>query len=515
MTHLLGLDLGTSAVKAVLVASQREETIHSFSVPLPVHMPRPGWSEQDPADWWQAAVRAIRHLLDHSRIEAAQIDGIGLSGQMHGATLLNDRASVLRPCILWNDQRSGAECDQITERVGLENLLRWVGNPALAGFTVPKLLWVRAHERTVYEQIRHVLLPKDYLNFLLTGQLGTDFSDASGTLLFDIANRTWSEPLAGALDLPLSLFPGALESTSILGTVTAWAAQETGLKPGTPVVAGGADNACAAVGMGVVQPGKTLASIGTSGTLVAPMDIPRVDPAGRLHTFCHAVPNTWYSMGVVLAAGGSLHWWRDLLFPVDSAGDSDAGFESMLDAASGIPAGSDGLIFLPYLNGERTPHGDPNARGVFFGLTPRHAAGHLTRSIVEGVCFALADSATLMRALDVPLREVRATGGGAKSSLWRMILASTLGSRVLTASADTGPAFGAAILAGVGTAQWPSVPEACDSLVQITQETVPDPELSGTYFRYQRVYDALYPALANEFARLAALMTATSPAAES
>jgi xylulokinase len=434
--------------------------------------------------------------------DPARIDAVGISGQMHGATLLDDGGHVLRPCILWNDQRSGGECDWITERVGLENLLKWVGNPALAGFTIPKLLWVRNNEPDVYRRIRHVLLPKDYLNFRLTGELATDHSDASGTLLFDVAHGRWSADLAQAIDLPLSWFPPAVGSTTIVGRVSKQAAGATGLREGTPVVAGGADNACAAVGMGVVQPGQVLASIGTSGTLVAPMDRPRVDPRGRLHTFCHAVPDTWYAMGVVLSAGGSLHWWRDV---VVSEVDEDGGYGAILERAADVPAGSDGLIFLPYLTGERTPHGDPNARGAFFGLSLRHGRAHLTRSVIEGVSFALADSAILMREIGVSLETVRATGGGAKSPLWRSVLASLLGARVLTALTDAGPAFGAAILAGVGAGRWVSVAEAGEALVDITGETLPNPELEQIYAGYHRLYDALYPSLAGRFAELARL----------
>lgn len=505
MTYLLGIDLGTSAVKAVLLSEDAATTARSHSVPLSLSTPRPRWSEQAPADWWDAAVRAIREILKQTATDAGEIAGVGVSGQMHGATLLDEKDNVLRPCILWNDQRSSGECDWITDRVGLENLLKWVGNPALAGFTVPKLLWVRRNEPPIYDRIRHVLLPKDYLNFRLTGQMATDFSDASGTLLFDVAQRRWSNELAGALDLPLSWFPPVFESTAVVGAVSREAATFCGLREGTPVVAGGADNACAAVGMGVIGSGQVLASLGTSGTLLAPMDRPQVDPAGRLHTFCHAVPDTWYAMGVVLSAAGSLSWWRHILDQGMRGRGEQLTFESMLEEASRVSAGSDGLVFLPYLSGERTPHADPDARGVFFGLSLRHRREHLTRSVVEGVSFALADSADLMRAIGVSLDTVRATGGGAQSVLWRAILASVLGSCVLTAQADFGPAFGAAILAGVGTGRWASVGEATGALVQISEETRPDSGLADVYARYHRVYDSLYPSLAGHFTDLAEL----------
>jgi xylulokinase len=510
LTYSLGLDLGTSAVKALLLPHDAGGRLYSNSAPLVLSTPRPGWSEQDPADWWRAATHAIRGLLTAAGVDASDIRGVGLSGQMHGATLLDRRGAVLRPSILWNDQRSGSECDWITERVGLPRLLEWVGNPALAGFTVPKVVWVRNNEPQIFQDLGRVLLPKDYLNYLLTGSQATDYSDASGTLLFDVAERRWSTELASALDLSVEIFPDAYESTTVVGAISRDAAAATGLRAGTPVVAGGADNACAALGMGVVEEGQVLASIGTSGTLVAPMRAPRVDPDGRLHTFCHAVPETWYAMGVVLSAGGSLRWWRDVL--ADEGGNGDDSFEALLEAASEIPAGSDGLIFLPYLSGERTPHADPNARGVFFGLSLRHRREHFTRSVVEGVSFALEDSAQLMRAMGVSLETVRATGGGASSHMWRTILASLFGSRVLTALTDAGPALGAAILAGTGTGEWPSVQQATAALVEMSGETAPDEDLVALYRAYQGLYDDLYPALADRFDRLAALTARVSEA---
>lgn len=499
MTYLLGLDLGTSAVKALLLPTDSHGETRSLSRPLSLSVPRPGWSEQDPAQWWEATRSATRGLLQQFDLRPSEIRAIGISGQMHGATLLDDRGDVLRPCILWNDQRSGAECEWITGRVGLENLLHWVGNPALAGFTVPKLLWVRNNEPEVYARIARVLLPKDYLNFRLTGTMATDYSDASGTLLFDVGARRWSDSLAEALGISPDLFPPAVESTAVVGTVTEAAADATGLQEGTPVVAGGADNACAAVGMGVVRSGQVLCSIGTSGTLLAPMDAPRVDPAGRLHTFCHAVPGTWYAMGVVLSAGGSLSWWHNVL---QEGGQGDDSFDALLEGAASVPPGSDGLIFLPYLSGERTPHGDPDARGVFFGLSLRHGRDHLTRSVIEGVSFALSDSAHLMRELGVNLDTVRATGGGARSELWRRILASLFDARVLIALSDAGPAFGAAILAGVGTGCWPSLDDAACALVQITGETLPDSVLAAAYTGYYRLFDGLYPALRGAYSQM-------------
>jgi xylulokinase len=506
-TYLLGLDLGTSGVKALLLPESGGDGF-SATVDLTLSTPQPGWSEQDPADWWSATVGAIRAVMAKSGVDPGQIAGVATSGQMHGATLLDTSGAVLRPCVLWNDQRSGAECEIITQTVGFETLLRWVGNPALAGFTAPKLLWVRTHEPDVWRRTATVLLPKDYVNFRLSGALSTEVSDASGTLLFDVTNRRWSEPMLEALDLSASLLPPVYASTGVVGHISDEAAIATGLRPGMPVVAGGADNACAAVGMGVVRPGQVLASLGTSGTLVAPSAQPHIDSRGRLHTFCHAVPDTWYLMGVVLSAGGSLRWFRDALADAERAraeAERRDPYDVIMEEAAQIPAGCEGLVFLPYLTGERTPHGDPHARGVFFGLSLRHTRAHMARSVVEGAIYALADSADLMRTLGVDIGGVRATGGGARSAFWRQMLADVLESHVLTAVADTGPAFGAAVIAGVGTDVFPSIPEATDRQVEVRSELAPDEAMATTYRRHHELYDSLYPVLKDRFAALEAL----------
>jgi xylulokinase len=506
-THLLGLDLGTSGVKALLLPIGGGEPI-SHTADLMLSTPRSGWSEQDPVDWWQAAVRAIRAVLEKSRINATEIAALATSGQMHGATLLDARGEVLRPCILWNDARTGEQCDWITERVGLEQLLRWVANPALAGFTAPKLLWVREHEPEVYRRIAAVLLPKDYLNFRLTGRQATEESDASGTLLFDVANRRWSTEMVEALGIDAAVLPQVIRSVDVVGRLTREAAEAIGLRAGMPVVAGGADNACAAVGMGVIGPGEVLASLGTSGTLLAPTDSPHVDPAGRLHTFCHAVPGAWYVMGVVLSAGGALRWYRDTLAIAECQIAATQGvdpYDLILDGAQEVPAGSDGLLFLPYLAGERTPHGDPDARGVFFGLSLYHTRNHMARSVIEGVTFALADSAALMRDLGTDLAVLRATGGGARSPLWRQILADTIGSTVATAQTDQGPALGAAIIAGIGAGVYSSISAATHELIAINSSTEPDPSSTDVYRRYHAVYRGLYPALRRSYRDLASL----------
>jgi xylulokinase len=510
MTYLLGLDLGTSGVKALLLpVDDADAPVLSATVELTFSTPRPGWSEQDPTDWWRATAKVIREILDRSGVRTGEVAGLATSGQMHGTTLLDSEGEVLMPCILWNDQRSAEECRIITERVGFDQLLTWVANPALAGFTAPKLLWVQRHEPELWTRTRTVLLPKDYINYCLTGELSTEVSDASGTLLFDVAHRRWSEPMARAIDVPLSMLPPVLASTGVAGRVTAEAAAATGLMEGTPVVAGGADNACAAVGMGVVRQGEVLASIGTSGTLLAPTEEPRVDLQGRLHTFCHAVPNTWYLMGVVLSAGGSLRWFRDTIADPQCQAASVEGrdaYEVIMEEAASAPPGSEGLIFLPYLTGERTPHGDPHARGVFFGISLRHTRAHLARAVIEGVTFALADSAALMRALDVEVGTVRATGGGARSAFWMQMLADVLGARVATSGDDKGPAFGAAIIAGVGCDMFPSIAEATDRLVKPHEQFEASPKSQDTYRRGHELYGGLYPALKESFANLDGLV---------
>lgn len=496
---VLGIDLGTSGVKAVLVSpDETAGRIAEATFSYPVSTPRSGWSEQDPVDWWAATAQAISAVVQRG----VRIEALALSGQMHGAVLLGRSGRVLRPAILWNDQRSGAECDLITDRIGLPHLIKWVANPALAGFTAPKLLWVRRHEPEVYDRIVHVLLPKDYINFRLTGEMASEFSDASGTLLFDVVQRRWSEEMLRALDIPESLLPPVHSSTDIVGRVTPEAARATGLRRGTPVVAGGADNACAAIGMGVVREGQALSSIGTSGTVLAPSAEPRLDPGARLHTFAHAVPDTWYLMGVVLSAGGSLQWLHDVL-------DDEFPYDALLEEAAGIPAGSEGLIFLPYLSGERTPHGDPMARGVFFGLSLRHRRAHLVRSVVEGVTYALNDSVSIMRQLGIEVGTIRATGGGVRHPLWRQIQADVFNVPIATGVSETGPAIGAAVLAGVGVGIFPSVTAATDHLVKISQQVEANPVANVAYRGYHDLFDSLYPILAPQFKRLVSLRDET------
>ncbi|HEX6506858.1 MAG TPA: xylulokinase [Chloroflexota bacterium] len=508
---VLGVDLGTTGVKVLLLpvdGTEADEETLEHTIGYPISVPHPGWSEQDPDDWWRATGEAIRHVLHRARAHAHQVAALAVSGQMHGATLLDRSGVVLRPCILWNDQRSAPQCDEITQSVSLEGLLNLVGNPALAGFTAPKLLWVREHEPEVYARVATVLLPKDYINLRLTGKLYTEYSDASGTLLFDVVHTRWSNELLAALDLSPDILPQAVPSTDIIGTVTAEAARHTGLAEGMPVVAGGADNACAAIGAGVLEPAQVLTSIGTSGTVVAPVHHPRPDPGARLHLFCHAVPDTWYLMGVVLSAGGSLRWFRNALAGEEQLRASEEGrdaYEVLMDEVASVPAGSERLIFLPYLTGERTPHGDPFARGTFVGLTPTHTRAHMARSVIEGVTFALADSVAIMRDMAIVVDSVRATGGGARSSVWRRIQSDVFDARVLLVTADAGPALGAALLAGAGINAFGSLEEATERFATVRDEIVPEAETVRRYDAYRKVYDELYPALRTNFRRLASL----------
>ena len=500
---LLGIDLGTSGVKALLLdAGKPAGPAVSATVEYGLSTPYAGWNEQDPEDWWRGVGQVVRTVLERSGHSPGEVAAVALSGQMHGATVLDEAGTVLRPVILWNDQRTAAQCAAITERVGLDTLVRWVANPALAGFTAPKLLWIRDHEPEVFARIRTVLLPKDYINYRLAGVRATEVSDASGTLLFDVARRRWSEDMARALEIPQSILPPVHESDAVVGHLTAEAARHTGLVAGTPVVAGGADNACAALGAGVIEPGQVLTSIGTSGTVVAPSREPRTDPRARLHLFCHAVPGVWYAMGVVLSAGGSLRWFRDTLadeLVQRAAAEGRDAYDLLMEEAATVPAGSEGLVFLPYLSGERTPHGNPAARGVFFGLSLRHTRAHLTRSVVEGVTYALADSIAIMRDLGIEVGSVRATGGGARSALWRRLQADIFRARVLTAASDLGPALGAALLAGVGVGAFASAPAAVEAAVRPGPEVEPDEAAAVFYGRQHAFFNTLYPALANRF----------------
>jgi xylulokinase len=447
--------------------------------------------------------------LDDCRVQASKIVGVGLTGQMHGLVLLDMKGRVLRPAILWNDQRTAAECAAITQRVGADRVLKLTGNPVLPGFTAPKIEWVRKHEPNVYRRVATVLLPKDYIRYRLTGAFFGEVSDASGTSLFDVGRRRWSDEMLAALKIPHDWLPEVTESPVASAKISAVAAKLTGLVEGTPVAGGGGDQAAQAVGTGIIEEGLISATLGTSGVVFAASKRYRVEPEGKLHAFCHAVPGQWHLMGVMLSAGGSLRWYRDALCQFEVVEASRTGrspYDSMCDPVSKLPAGSQGLLFLPYLTGERTPYPDPNARGVFFGLTLRHGKPHLTRAVMEGVSYGLRDSLELMRALGLKIKQVRASGGGAKSVLWRQMLADVFGTPIATVNVTEGAAYGAALLAGVGAGVYRDVAQACQRTIKLTGRHAPGPARRA-YADYYPRYRALYPALAAEFKKMADVVT--------
>ncbi len=487
MAYFLGIDVSTTSAKA-LVVDEAGQVVASASTALTFDTPRPLWSEQNPADWWEGAVQSIRAALAQAGVGGAAVRAIGLTGQMHGLVLLDEAGTVLRPAILWNDQRTGAQCDEIRRRLGKARLIQITGNDALTGFTAPKILWVQQNEPEVYARARHVLLPKDYVRYRLTNAYAMDKADGSGTILFDVRARDWSSEVLAALGIAPAWLPPTFEGPAVTGHVTAEAAAQTGLVAGTPVMAGGGDQAAQAVGVGVVQPGIVALTLGTSGVVFASADQPLIEPEGRLHAFCHALPNTWHLMGVTLSAAGSLQWYRDTLAP-------QATFDDLVAEAAEAPAGSEGLLFLPYLSGERTPYPDPLARGAWVGLTVRHKRAHLTRAVLEGVAFSLKDCFNLLAQAGLgEIRQVRASGGGAKSALWRQIFASVLNAELVTVNTTEGAAYGAALLAGVGAGAWPDVMTACTAAIQVTGSTAPD-ETVGMYTKMYAQYRALYPTL--------------------
>ena len=490
--YFLGIDISTTSAKALLIDTDGK-VVQSASSPLTLSTPHPLWSEQNPDDWWTGIAESIRNVLHMAQIKNDQIKSIGLTGQMHGLVLLDDKGKVLRPAILWNDQRTATQCDEIRSKIGRKELIKITGNDALTGFTAPKILWVMEHERDVFRQARHILLPKDYIRFCLSGIYAMDKADGSGTILFDLQKRDWSYGLIENLHIPSSLFPPTFEGPQITGTVNQSAAQITGLSVGTPIVAGGGDQAAQAVGVGVVEPGIIALTLGTSGVVFASTPEPFIEPEGRLHAFCHALPEQWHLMGVMLSAAGSLQWHRDTLCP-------GIPFDDLVNEANQITPGSDGLLFLPYLTGERTPYPDPFARAGWIGLTIRHSRAHMTRSVLEGVAFGLRDSFELIRQAGLGnINQVRVSGGGAKSKLWRQILASVLNVELVTVNTSEGAAYGAALLAGVGYGNWPDVYSACKNTITITGQDLPDPSIVSIYEDSYQRYKNSYPALKNIF----------------
>ena len=513
LVYLMGIDVGTTGAKALLI-NGAGEVVASAITEYPMHTPHTQWAEQDPEDWWQATVESIRRVLAESETNPDQVVGAGLTGQMHGLVLLDKDGAVLRPCIMWNDQRTGPQCDWITDKVGPKRVLQLTGNPVLPGFTAPKIVWVREHEPKVYEKVIQVLLPKDYIRYRLTGEFATEVSGASGTSLFDVGRRTWSEEMLEALDIPAEWLPECYESPIVSGQISQITAEATRLKAGTPVVGGGGDQAAQAVGSGIVETGLVSVTIGTSGVVFASTDEFVVEPEGRLHAFCHTVPNKWHLMGVMLSAGGSFRWFRDTLGQMEKEIANLIGkdpYELLTEEATRAPVGSEGLIFLPYLTGERTPYPDPNARGVFMGLTLRHDKAHLGRAVLEGVAYGLRDSLELMKDLGLEIRQIRASGGGARSDLWRQILADVFDTELVVINVTEGAAYGAALLAGVGAGLYKNVAEACQQTVEVVQRTEPVKKNAALYGEFYPVYRALYGALKPSFDQVSQVVTKSAP----
>jgi len=493
MNYLLGLDIGTSGVKALLI-SLEGKIISSKTVSYPLTTPQSGWAEQSPSDWWEATVKVIRETVSNNSIDSSQIKGISLSGQMHSSVFLNEKMEVIRPAILWSDTRTSEQCQEIYTKVGgLNQLIHYVSNPALEGFTAPKILWLKENEPENYQKVKHILLPKDYIRYRLTGELFTEVSDAAGTLLFEVIKKRWSTNLLKKLEINPDLLPPVLNSFDIAGRITKPIAEKTGLKFKTPVVAGGADNACGAVGSGIIQEGRVMVSIGSSGVVLAQTDNPQPDQEGRIHLFNHACPDSWYMMGVMLSAGISYEWLEKKLF------NRSLDYTKLDQLAEEIEPGSEGLIFLPYLYGERTPHNDADARGVYFGISGKHDQRHFVRAVLEGVTFALKDSLELIKDKGVKVKEIRAIGGGAKSRVWQQILADILGEEINLLNVEEGPALGAALIAGVGVGVYGSFAEAVNRIIKVKKTIVPRIQNADRYKQYYQLYKKLYYSLKEDF----------------
>jgi xylulokinase len=495
---VLGIDVGTGGTRAVIMDDRGAIISSATEDHEPFASPTIGWAEQHPEDWWRATGIAVRKALVEGKLRAQQIACVGFSGQMHGAVMLDDRFEVVRPALIWCDVRTEKQCKDLAQQIGTERLIELTCNPPLANFTLTKFLWTRENEPENWKRVRFVMLPKDYVRFRLTGERAIDMADASGTLMLDVADRRWSSEVLQAVEIDASVLPSLYESPEVCGKVSIKGAEQTGLAVGTPVIVGAGDQAAGAVGMGIVAPGAVSATIGTSGVVFAATDRPALDSRGRLHTFCHAVPGRWHVMGVTQAAGQSLRWFRDNLMSSCERRDGDP-YERLTSEAAKVPAGSDGLLWAPYLMGERTPHLDPNARGVLAGLTASHSRGHVVRAILEGVAFSLKDTFTIFEEMRVPVKSIRLGGGGARSPLWRQIQADIYGQDVEIVAAEEGAAYGAAILAGVGAKIWPTVDAACQSVVKVVERIPPKPESKTVMMEQYAAYRRIYPAMKSIF----------------
>ncbi len=508
MSVYLGIDIGTSGTKTLAIDARGQILAEALET-YPCYVPKPLWSEQDPEDWWQATIRSVRRVMKKARLKAADVKSIGLSGQMHGSVFLDKNGKVIRRAILWNDQRTSAECAEIEQRAGgRDKLIQMVANPALTGFTAPKILWLRNHEPRHFDRLRKVLLPKDEIRRRLTGEFATEVSDASGMLLLDVAERRWSKRLLSALELDESLLGRCYESEEVTGRLTTEAAGLLGLSTDCVVVGGAGDCAAGAVGNGIVERGVLSTSIGTSGVMFVHSDEVKIDPAGRVHTFCHAVRGKWHIMGVNLSAGGSLQWFRNELCKADAEKARKAKaeiYDLLTKEAAAVRVGSEGLFFLPYLSGERTPHADPDARGCFVGLTLAHTRGHMLRAVMEGVTYSMRDSLAIIEELGVPVRQIRASGGGSRSPFWRQIQADMFGRKVVTINTEEGPAYGVALLAAVGAGAFKNIQEACAATIRVVKETPVERSAKAYYDRAFPIYQQLYGSLKQDFKHIAAL----------
>jgi xylulokinase len=506
MAVFFGIDIGTSGTKTLAI-NEAGKILSEATELYPSYHPKPLWSEQDPEDWWQATVKTVRAVVKKAKLKPADVRAIGLSGQMHGSVFLDKSNKVVRRALLWNDQRTAAECDEIERRAGgRRELIQMVANPALTGFTAPKILWLRNKEPKNFAKTVKVLLPKDDVRRRLTGEFATDVSDASGMLLLDVAKRDWSKPLLSKLELDESLLAKCYESEEVTGKLTRETAKELGLTTDCAVVGGAGDQAAGAVGNGIVNRGTLSTSIGTSGIMFVHSDEVQIDPGGRLHTFCHAVHGKWHMMGVSLSGGGSLQWFRNMLCHAEVAAAKKKKsnvYDLITKEAQAVPPGSEGLFFLPYLSGERTPHADPDARACFIGLTLKHGRGHMVRAIMEGVAYAMRDSLAIIREMNVPVRQIRASGGGSKSQLWRQIQADVFGQKVVTINAEEGPAYGVALLAAVGGGAFKDIAEACSTTIRVVKDTPSKKSAIDAYDRGFPIYQQLYRSLKNDFKQIA------------
>lgn len=497
MQSLLGLDIGTSGVKGILINLNGDIIVKRLEN-YGLSTPEVGWTEQDPDDWWEATKKVIQDIVQDASFDSSSIKGIGISGQMHSSVFLDENNSVIRPAILWSDTRTTKQCDFIYEKVGgIENLISYVSNSALEGFTAPKVLWLKDNEPENYSKVSKVIMPKDYIRYKLTGEIFTDISDAAGTLMFDVQNKTWSEELLSDIGINPDILPPVLESTDVAGKITKGISAETGLPEGIPVVAGGADQSCGAIGSGIIKPGRVMVSLGSSGVVLAQTDNPVADEKGRVHLFNYSKPDSWYKMGVMLSAGMSYSWVQESMF------NGNYSFEKLNKMAESVQPGSEKLLFLPYLFGERTPYADANARGVFFGISGNHKEEHFVRSVMEGVTFGLRDSLELIKAKDFEIEEVRVIGGGIKSQVWQHILADTFGEEIKILNVEEGPAFGAAILAGVGTNLYDSFEEAESNIIKVVKSIEPDNSNHKLYNKQYEIYSSLYQSLKIDFRSLA------------